>query len=305
VKNPFTENIREAPLDEPVCWCSGVTKRAILEAQQQGARNMDVIRRMTGACTVGRYRELSPRGRCCSTEIMLLLAATPEKQGKTMDQRREEGTLNGQNPHWEKTYTSNKEMFGEEPSAPARRAAELFKQEGMTHILELGGGQGRDTVFFATSGFTVTSLDYAETGIKAIDEKAQKVGVSQSVTTLRHDVRQPLPFPDESFDASYSHMLFCMALTTADLEFLSNEVKRVLKPGGLCVYTVRHTFDPHCGTGISRGEDMYEVGGFIVHFFSRKKVEHLAKGYQLIDIDDLEEGPLPRKLYYVIMRKDG
>jgi len=94
-----------------------------------------------------------------------------------------------------------------------------------------------------------------------------------------------------------------MALTTAELEALSKEVLRVLRPGGLNVYTVRHTGDSHYGAGISRGEDLYEVGGFIVHFFSRQKVEQLAKGYELVGIEKFEEGPLPRKLFRVTLRK--
>ncbi|BCS51909.1 (2Fe-2S)-binding protein [Geobacter sp. SVR] len=62
-------------MNEPVCWCSNVSKGSILEAIQNGARNMDDIRRMTGACTEGRCKELSPRGRCCSKEIKILLEA--------------------------------------------------------------------------------------------------------------------------------------------------------------------------------------------------------------------------------------
>lgn len=224
-----------------------------------------------------------------------LKEATVDKNGKEV--------RNGQHHHWEKTYTENPEMFGEEPSAPAREMAELCKQEGLSHILELGGGQGRDTLYFARNGFTVTSLDYADEGVNTITEKARKAGMPQSVVALRHDVRQPLPFPDASFDACYSHMLLCMALTTAELEFLAAEIRRVLKPGGLCAYTVRHTGDPHHGTGIHRGEDMYEVGGFIVHFFSREKVEHLAEGYEIVDVAMFEEGPLPRKLFRVTLKK--
>ncbi len=78
------------------------------------------------------------------------------------------------------------------------------------------------------------------------------MGLLASVTALRHDVRNPLPFEDESFDACYSHMLYCMALTTDELEFLCSEIRRVLKPGGLNVYTVRHTGDAHYGTGVHR-----------------------------------------------------
>ncbi len=75
MKCQYNENILEAPLEETICWCSGVSKGTILEAKQNGALNMVDIRRVTGACTVGRCKELSPRGRCCSIEIKMLLEA--------------------------------------------------------------------------------------------------------------------------------------------------------------------------------------------------------------------------------------
>ena len=211
--------------------------------------------------------------------------------------------LDAQRIHWQKTFVQNPEMFGSEPSQPARAAAELFEKEGKTSILELGGGQGRDTLFFARAGFQVHVLDYSDSAVNAIIEKARQLGLTGSVTALRHDVREGLPFNDESFDGCYSHMLYCMALTTAELERLSAEVRRVLRPNGLHIYTVRHTSDPDYGKGIHRGEDLYEVGGFIVHFFSKEKVERLAKGYQILSVDEFEEGKLPRKLFRVTLRK--
>lgn len=211
--------------------------------------------------------------------------------------------LDAQKQHWENALSSKPNMFGELPSDPCRKAAELFKKERWTKILELGAGQGRDTIFFAQTGFQVYALDYADSGIKAIAEKAEGLGLSQSITASAHDIRTPLPFKDDYFDGCFSHMLYCMALTTAELGFLSNETRRVLRPGGLNIYTVRHTNDPDFGTGIHRGEDMYEVGGFTVHFFSREKVKHLAEGWKIVSIDEFEEGKLPRKLFRVTLRK--
>ena len=46
---------------EVVCYRAGVTKAQILEALDNGARNLDDIKQMTGACTIGRCKELSPR----------------------------------------------------------------------------------------------------------------------------------------------------------------------------------------------------------------------------------------------------
>lgn len=211
--------------------------------------------------------------------------------------------LNNQNQHWENTFTKKSDMFGTEPSIPAQKAAKIFKKEGKKELLELGGGQGRDTIFFAQNGFQVTVLDYCETGVETIKQKAQKMGLSKSITAICHDVREPLPFDNESFDCCYSHMLYCMALTTSELEFLSDEIRRVLKLEGLNVYTVRNTNDPDYGTGIHRGEDIYEVGEFVIHFFDKEKVKHLAKGFEIINIDEFEEGGLPRKLFRVTLKK--
>ncbi len=194
-------------------------------------------------------------------------------------------------------------MFGTQPSDPALAAVGLFQGHGTLDVLELGAGQGRDTLFFAQHGLRVRALDYAEEAVETITIKACAVGLSELVCSSRADVREPLPFPDESFDACYSHMLFCMALTTPELEGLSKEVRRVLRPGGLCVFTVRTTDDAHYGAGIDRDDDMFEVGGFIVHFFGRSLVEHLTTGYELLDLTEFEEGDLPRRLFRVTMRK--
>ncbi len=211
--------------------------------------------------------------------------------------------LNEQTKQWEKSFTKRKDMFGADASEPARKAVEIFKNNGVKNILELGGGQGRDTLFFARSGFEVTVLDYCESGVLAISEKAEKNGLVDLVHPMCHDVRQRFPFADETFDDCYSHMLYCMALSTSELEFLSAQVRRMLKPGGLNVYTVRHKGDAHFRQGIHRGEDMYETGGYIVHFFDEEKVKHLATGYEIIAIDKFEEGGLPRKLFRVTLRK--
>ncbi len=101
-----------------------------------------------------------------------------------------------------------------------------------------------------------------------------------------------------------SKMVVISNIATVEPELLPSEIRRVLKPGGLNIYTVKHTRDPHYGTGIHRGEGMYEVNGFIVHFFDRGKVERLAKGSEIIGVVEFEEGLLPRKLFRVTTKKN-
>lgn len=60
----YTKDIRHAPDGEPVCWCCGVTKGRIVEAiARQGAKTLNDVKRLTGACQAGRCKELNPRGR--------------------------------------------------------------------------------------------------------------------------------------------------------------------------------------------------------------------------------------------------
>ena len=210
--------------------------------------------------------------------------------------------LDAQRAHWERTLSASPEMFGR-PSEAAREAAEVFRRAGKTSLLELGAGQGRDTLFLAQNEFDVTAVDYCRAAVDIIREKARAANLSARVYAVCGDVREPLTFEDASFDGCYSHMLFCMALTAAQLERLSAEIRRVLKPGGLNIYTVRNTRDPWYGTGIPRGEAMYEVDGFVVHFFDLEKVKRLATGYEIVGIDEFEEGELPRRLFRVTLRK--
>lgn len=51
---------------------------------------------------------------------------------------------------------------------------------------------------------------------------------------------------------------------------------------------------------------MWEIGGgFIVHFFSKEKIEHLSKGYEIVNVEEFEEGDLPKKLFMVTLRKES
>lgn len=194
-------------------------------------------------------------------------------------------------------------MFGNTESVAARKALKDLRKYRCNKILELGAGQGRDTLYFARNHLSVEALDYSDRALSEIREKASQSGLSDSIHTRSHDIRESLPYHDHSFDAVYSHMLFCMALTTRELQFLSNEIRRILKPGGINIYTVRNVEDPHFGKGIPRGEKMYEISGFIVHFFDKEKVNFLSKGYEIVDINHLEEGSLPKKLDYVVVRR--
>ena len=194
-------------------------------------------------------------------------------------------------------------MFGLEPSAAAVKSYELFKEENIKKIVELGAGLGRDAIFFAQKKIHVEALDYSPAAIKIINEKAKKNNLLNLVSAQVFDIRKKLPFDNNSVEACFSHMLYCMALSNSDLENLNSEIFRILKPGGINIYTVRHTNDGDYKNGIHIGENLYENDGFIVHFFSKDKVNQLSKGFEILNTEKFEEGNFPRKLFKVVLRK--
>ena len=215
----------------------------------------------------------------------------------------DQNELDQQSQHWERNFSNKPEMFGLEPSTSAKKALNFFKEKKINNIIELGAGLGRDSIFFAKNNIKIQALDYSSSGIEIINHKIKRDNLSNYISTKLFDVREKLPFKDNSIDACYSHMLYCMALTIADLQKLNNEIHRILKPNGLNIYTVRHTNDGDYKNGKHIGEDLYENDGFIVHYFSEEKVNSLLNGFKNITLEKFEEGTFPRKLFFIVNEK--
>lgn len=217
-------------------------------------------------------------------------------------ERHERDLAEQQRAHWQGTYAAHPGMYGEQPSEPAVHAAGVLRAQGARDVLELGAGHGRDALYFAGQGFTVQAADFSPTGLEQLRDTAERRGLAGQVSTFVHDVREPMPLADASVDAVFAHMLLCMALSTKEIHALVGEVRRVLRPGGTFVYTVRHTGDAHYGTGVFHGDDIFEHGGFAVHFFSRDLVDELAQDWEPAEVYAFEEGELPRRLWRVTQR---
>ena len=211
--------------------------------------------------------------------------------------------LDQQSQYWEASFSSKPEMFGLEPSIAAVKALISFKEQNIKNIVEFGAGLGRDSIYFAQNSINVQALDYSRTAIESITNKAKKLNLAEFIKPKFFDVRKKLPFENNTIDGCFSHMLYCMALSNSDLENLNNEIWRILKPGAINIYTVRQTDDGDYKNGIHRGENLYENDGFIIHFFSKDKVNQPSKGFKVLDIEKFEEGKFPRRLFLVKNKK--
>jgi ubiquinone/menaquinone biosynthesis C-methylase UbiE len=122
-----------------------------------------------------------------------------------------------------------------------------FNKQRVKKLLDLGCGQGRDTIFFASNDLDVHALDSSSIAIENVYKKLREKTIS---IDLKHfDARQGIPFSNNFFDAIYAHMFFNMRLTDQELKFLFIESGRVLKNNGLLYFSVRSDKDAQYNKG--------------------------------------------------------
>ena len=211
--------------------------------------------------------------------------------------------LNNQEEYWETNYRNKPKMFGLTPSFAAEEALKVFKKNNISSIIELGAGLGRDTIFFAKNNIKVEALDYSKTAVMSIKKRIKELNLSEFVSARVFDVRKKLPFGNNTAQGIFSHMLYCMSLKNLEVQTLNNEILRVLESGGINIYTVRNFEDGDYKNGVHIEDESYQNDGFIINFFSKKKIKELLDGFININIDRFNEGDFPRKLFIVQNQK--
>jgi len=129
---------------------------------------------------------------------------------------------------WKKVYEEGGAHWAEDlqPSQFAQEFAEKLVSENKKSVLEIGCGNGKDSILFAIAGLDVTGIDIVPEAIELAQENAKKAGVK--VEFQEGDV-ESLSFPDSTFDAVFT----LSVLHSTDIEKSLSEIDRVLNPKGL------------------------------------------------------------------------
>lgn len=200
---------------------------------------------------------------------------------------------------WDKVYSNDSAFFGESPSDFALKCYSDFKKYEIKRLLELGCGQGRDTIFFASNGLDVHAIDSSKIAIENINQKIR--GKNTSLHLRHFEARQALPFDTSYFDAVYSHMFYNMRFTDEELSYLFKESSRVLK-NGLLYFSVRSDRDVLYNKGKKIDNNIYEINGFQIRFFTKIQIQSFLENY--FEINKIEEGyEEPVSLYFVFCRR--
>ncbi|HKI79249.1 MAG TPA: methyltransferase domain-containing protein [Ignavibacteriaceae bacterium] len=79
-------------------------------------------------------------------------------------------------PFWEKTYLNSNETF--EGGKPADELVELHKQLPYNaSVLDIGCGDGRNSIYLAGKGFNITAIDISENGLRKLRQTTKEKGL--------------------------------------------------------------------------------------------------------------------------------
>ena len=202
---------------------------------------------------------------------------------------------------WNKVYSNDSSFFGDQPSKFALIFYENFIKNKVKKVLELGCGQGRDSLFFASKGLDVHAIDSSKVAIENLTTKTKELNLDINLKYI--NAVEGLPFSNGYFDAVYSHMFYNMGFSDDELKFLFNESKRVLKSKGILSFSVRNDKDIMYKKGTKLSGSIYDINGFQIRFFTKEDIKFFVNDNFKIQniIENYEE---PANLYFVICYKN-
>lgn len=195
-------------------------------------------------------------------------AAELIKQGQTSAQAEATITLlkklgdRAEVERWNRILTAEKPRFNTEPNA---FLVEMIKGVEPGRSLDVGMGQGRNTIYLARQGWDSVGFDPADKAVAAAHEQAKTLGVAITTSVAR----------DTEFDWGTAQWDLILLSYVGGREHVEN-VTRALRPGGMVILEAFHRDSTKNAS----------IGGSVV--FDTNELLTLFPGFRVIRYEDAE-----------------
>jgi 2-polyprenyl-3-methyl-5-hydroxy-6-metoxy-1,4-benzoquinol methylase len=188
--------------------------------------------------------------------------------------------------YWNVRFKNEGEVWGKEQSLSAKLAAEVFKRYSVKTILAPGCGYGRNCLYFAKLGFSVTGIDVSTTAIEIAKKNAEEC--NSNIKYIIGDVLQVLP-TDKKYEGIFAHNLLHLFLESDRMKLI-NGLKGSLKKSGILVVNVFSVNDPSFGEGVQVEENtFFESDGHCSHYFTKDELLCYFNDLTSITVREIEE----------------
>ncbi len=180
--------------------------------------------------------------------------------------------------NYEEIYSKSELYWGAKPSDLVRRFAELAPTGA---ALDLGMGEGRDALYLAGLGFSVTGVESAHSGVTKCLGIARKKNLH--VKAVSGDVRT-FPIPKNRYAIIVAMNLF-QFFSKADTQKIIDRAVAGLKRGGLLVCESFTIDDPHFKAHRKKSQEIApgtfrDASGNIYSLYNYGEILKMACGEQ-------------------------
>lgn len=109
-------------------------------------------------------------------------------------------------------------------------------------ILDAGCGEGRNAQYFINAGYQVFGIDQQDLAIQYLRFAARSLNPSYDIHRFQVGHMEDIPFHREAFDSVICSAVLHFATHEANFWQMMNEMRRVLKPGGILWFRMTTAF---------------------------------------------------------------
>ncbi len=143
---------------------------------------------------------------------------------------------------WEAEYSSKRLMTGQKPAKSFLNwikhvvltkglRGQTEKLSGMS-VLDLGSGEGKNALFLADMGASVSCIELATNAVTTTIQRAKQEQLDNRISVTHGSIGVPYWFPDEAFDLILD-VTSSNSLSESERQIYLSESARVLKPDGM------------------------------------------------------------------------
>lgn len=136
---------------------------------------------------------------------------------------------------WNREYLVNHSIPSSTRYVPAKGFllfSDLLDLGPGKNVLDVGCGNGRNAVYIAKKGATVTALDFADSALNETTRRASEAGLAKEIYTVNHCLSSQIPFKNGSFDFVLDSYMSCHFLNERLVRAFWKDVARLVKPSG-------------------------------------------------------------------------
>jgi ubiquinone/menaquinone biosynthesis C-methylase UbiE len=149
-------------------------------------------------------------------------------------------------------------------------------------VLELGCGNGKTAAALLRAAGEVVAIDFSRRGLEA----CRRTLPDPNLLLVEADVRH-LPFAEAAFDQVVAFHVLGHLLEN-ERQAMVEEVRRVLRPGGVLMVRVFSSNDMRCGGGARIEPGTYLKGtGISCHYFDGAELTDLFRDLKVMAQDEI------------------